>query len=187
MSQGKAAEAEPIHREVVEAQTKLLGPEHPETLVAMVNLADDLIRLHRPDEAVDLALRGAQGFEKAQGAKETHTISAWQIYGLAACLAGNQQQALTVLRRALALRRETDGENGWRTDGSRISLAICLARVHQNDEAETLLLGAAAGLEHTRGPDFLRTQDAYRALRDLYLARGNMDAASRWGAKLRIP
>ena len=87
----------------------------------------------------------------------------------------------------MALRTETDGENGWRTLSSRLVLGICLASVHQNVEAESLLLGAAAGLEKLRGPSFLRTQDAYAALRDLYLAWGKPAESARWAAKLEPP
>jgi hypothetical protein len=60
----------------------------------------------------------------------------------------------------------------------------CLLRAKRYAEAEPLLLAAAAGLEATRGPQFRRTQEVYRALRDLYLATGRLDAAQTWGSKV---
>jgi hypothetical protein len=56
--------------------------------------------------------------------------------------------------------------------------------MNKNLESEATLLPAVAGLEAARGSNFNRTQDGYRALRDLYSAMGRLDEAARWNAKL---
>jgi hypothetical protein len=38
-NQGRAAEAEALHRQEYEMKTRVLGPEHPHTLLSMHNLA----------------------------------------------------------------------------------------------------------------------------------------------------
>ena len=48
---GAFAEAELLRRRGLEAQERLLGPEHPETLTAMYNLAGLLLDLGRLSEA----------------------------------------------------------------------------------------------------------------------------------------
>jgi hypothetical protein len=56
--------------------------------------------------------------------------------------------------------------------------------MRQYGESESALLAAVAGLETARGSNFNRTQDGYRALRDLYSTMGKADDAARWNAKL---
>ena len=51
---GAFNEAEPLRRRGLEAQERLLGPEHPETLVALFNLASVLQLLGRLSEALYL-------------------------------------------------------------------------------------------------------------------------------------
>jgi hypothetical protein len=62
---------------------------------------------------------------------------------------------------------------------------LCLFRSHRYDEAESVLLAAAAGLEAARGPGYRRTQETYRTLHDLYVASNRMPEAARFEAKLR--
>ncbi len=42
--QGQYAEAEAMHRQVLQLKTKVLGPEHPDTLASMNSIAHALYR-----------------------------------------------------------------------------------------------------------------------------------------------
>jgi hypothetical protein len=68
---------------------------------------------------------------------------------------------------------------------TEVGRGTCLARLGRDTEAEALLVPAAAALEAARGPHHRATQQAYRALRDLYNTMGRSDEAARWGAKVR--
>ena len=51
MDQGKFAEAEPYYREALEKRRRVLGEEHPDTLVSINNMATLLEKQGRLDEA----------------------------------------------------------------------------------------------------------------------------------------
>jgi tetratricopeptide (TPR) repeat protein len=50
-SQGKYDEAEPLHRQTLALRKKILGPEHPSTLISINNLALLLESQGKYDEA----------------------------------------------------------------------------------------------------------------------------------------
>jgi hypothetical protein len=72
----------------------------------------------------------------------------------------------------------------WVIYSSQLGIGVCLYHMREYVESESALLAAVAGLETARGPNFTRTQDGYRALRELYATLGKADAAARWNAKL---
>lgn len=79
------------------------------------------------------------------------------------------------------------GDRSWLTANTRVLIGACLARAGRREEAEEVLLPAVKVLEELRGPGFERTQDGYRALRDLNLGWGRGEEAARWGGKLTSP
>jgi len=62
--QGKYAEAEAQYKQVIEAEEKVLGPEHRDTLNACYNLAYQLGQQGKRDQAKALAERAAKGAAK---------------------------------------------------------------------------------------------------------------------------
>ncbi len=178
------AEAEPIFRRVIATQTQVLGEDHKDTLLTEVMLSDELLEVHRDFDAADLAQPTAQRLEALLGEDNMYTLMAWQNYGTAACYNGLVDVGLDTLRRV---------ESAWRKKGpgwdrylqaAGLSIGSCLYRAHRYAEAEVTLLAAAAGLEAARGPAYRRTQEAYRALRELYQATDRAGEASRWSARL---
>jgi len=97
---------------------------------------------------------------------------------------GRFDSGLAALRRAEAARLALAGDRNWRTANTRVRIGICLALARRREDAEAILLPAVRVLEESRGPSFERTQDGYRALRDLYLDWGRVEAAARWTARL---
>jgi hypothetical protein len=57
--------------------------------------------------------------------------------------------------------------------------------MHRFQEAEPLLLGAAQGLEASRGKDFYVTQAAFVQMRDFYAVKGDTANAAIWAEKIR--
>lgn len=180
----QSAAAETLFREVIAAQSRALGPEHKHTLLSKLALVHDLMDQHRDGEAAETALPTARSLEALLGADNLYALSAWNLYGVAACSSHQEAQGLAALERVAAARQRLYPPGTWVIDSSRLGIGECLLHMHRYRDSEATLLPAVSGLEAARGPGFNRTQDGYRALRDLYLAMGRAEDAARWNAKL---
>ena len=89
----------------------------------------------------------------------------------AACGSHQEDQGIAALRRVRDARQLDDPAGNWVIHSTQLSIGVCLYHLRQLVESESTLLAAVSGLETARGPSFNRTQDGYRALRDLYTAR----------------
>jgi serine/threonine-protein kinase len=176
--------AEPLFRQVIAAQTRVLGPEHKATLLTKLALVADLLDQHRDAEAADSGLPVARSFESLLGADNLYAMGAWHQYGVAACGSHQEEQGIAALRRVAAARQRIYPQGTWVIYSSQLGIGVCLYHMRQYGESESALLAAVAGLETARGPNFNRTQDGYRALRELYATLGKADDAARWNAKL---
>jgi eukaryotic-like serine/threonine-protein kinase len=181
----RAAEAEPLIRAVLAKRTEVLGPQHTETLMTVTSLANDLYLQDRYKQAAETALPAANGLESTLGPEHWLTADAWQVYGNAACRAGQTADGLAALRRSAAEKEKRLGANAWRTLGNSADIGSCLRLMHRFDEAEPVLLAAIKGLRASRGEKFYLTQAAIVDLRDLYSDRGDMANAALWAAKIR--
>jgi serine/threonine-protein kinase len=180
----QSAEAEPLFRHIIAAQTKVLGPDHKHTLLTKLALVADLMDQHRDEEAAALALPVAHSLEALLGADNLYAMSAWNQYGSAACNSHQEEQGLAALRRVATARQRIYPAGTWVIFSSKLGIGVCLFRMRQYVESESTMLAAVAGLETARGAGFNRTQDGYRALRDLYSTLGKADDAASWNAKL---
>jgi tetratricopeptide (TPR) repeat protein len=180
----RAAEAEPLFRQIIAAETRVLGPGHKDTLLAELLLGDDLLELHRDGEAATVTLSAAQQLEALLGSDNMYTLIAWNNYATALCNDARELDGLAVLRRVEAARRSALPPGDRYIHATELSIGVCLMNLHRYAEAEAELKSAAQGLEAARGPNYRRTQQAYQALRDLYTLTGRTDEAGRWGAKV---
>ncbi|MCJ1261119.1 hypothetical protein MMC22_000983 [Lobaria immixta] len=67
--------AEELQVQVLKAHRKVLGEDHPNTLLSMANLAVTYTALNRLDEAEILGVQIWKGREKFLGAENPHTLS----------------------------------------------------------------------------------------------------------------
>jgi tetratricopeptide (TPR) repeat protein len=181
----QAPAAERIFRDLLATYTRILGPDHEDTLMTRQGLAANLLRQKRYAEAAAEALPAAQGMTRAEGDSHDWTQTAWETYGTAACLAGQGDPGLAALRRVAAFRRTGADANNWRTQLTDVHIGECLVTLKRYTEAEPLLLKAVAALEATRGAKHDNTQTGYRALRDLYAATGRSAEAARVAANIQ--
>jgi len=182
----QAAAAEPVFRDVIAKQTRLLGAGHHDTLLTQLTLADALIELHRDAEAAQISLDAAHQLDAMVGPENLYTLMAWQEYGSAACNDRQEDAGLAALRQMEAIRKRVLPAGHWLIHRASASIGICLFHAKRYAEAESTLLAAVAGLEAVRGANFRRTQEAYRTLRDLYAATGRPDQAASWAAKIQL-
>jgi len=179
-----AVEAEPLIRKVIADRTKVLGLRHAETLMAGTVLARDLHQQHRYTEATAAGLAAASALEEVLGFEHPVTLNAWQVYGDAACHAGQTDEGLKALRRTQQQRAKMMGPNAWQTLSIDAAIGYCLGALHQYAEAKPILLAATKGLESSRGDDFYITQAALVDLRNLYADSGDAASAARWAVKI---
>jgi len=181
---GQIAAAEPIFRELFASYVRVLGPQHPDTLMAEQGVANNLLRQQRYQEAMALALPAAQGLSAAAGDEHQWTLTAWGVYGVAACLGGHGEEGLKALRRVAVLRRAGADATDWRSQITDVKIGTCLVAMHQYGEAEPLLLSTVASLEAGRGARYVSTQDGYRALKNLYAGLGRPEESAKWQSKI---
>jgi hypothetical protein len=153
-------------------------------LLTKLALVADLLDQRRDAEAAELGLPVAHSFESLLGADNLYALSAWHQYGVAACGSHQEEPGIAALRRVAAARQRIYPQGSWVIYSSQLGIGVCLYHLRHYGESESTLLAAVAGLETVRGANFTRTQDGYRALRELYATLGNADAAARWNAKL---
>ena len=77
--QGKRSEAEPLLRSTLETQIKVLGPDHPDTLISVYSYADLLIKLDKKDEAMHWGQVCVEGNERVFGPDHNETKDARKI------------------------------------------------------------------------------------------------------------
>jgi serine/threonine-protein kinase len=184
VNSGRAAQAEPILRDVIVREIRTSGAGHKDTLMIQGLLADALIVLHRDAEAASLARATASQLEPLLGAKNYYTLNALQSYGVASCNIGAVDEGLAVMRRVQKARSLILPAGDRLVATADLGTGLCLYRARRYDEAESTLLRAAAALEAARGPRYRRTQEAYRALRDLYAATDREPDAARFSGKI---
>jgi eukaryotic-like serine/threonine-protein kinase len=180
----RAAEAEPIIRDVIARGIRTVGASHHDTLVGQLALAEDLIELGRNAEAADVALAAAKLLESQFGLENNFALLALNEYGVAACQSHQESAGLIAVQRVAAAReRLLPSTNRWNYI-AQTGVGLCLTRLQRYTEAEPTLLAAARGLEAARGPHFHWAQVAFKALRDLYAATNRPTDAGIWASKL---
>jgi len=180
----RAAEAEPIFRDIVARRTRTLGGAHHDTLIGQLGLAENLIELNRNAEAADIALSAAKLFESQFGPDNNFTLLALNYYGLAACQSHQESAGLAAMQRVVGAReRLLPSTNRWNYI-AQTGVGLCLTSLRRYAEAEPTLLAAARGLEAVRGPRFHWTQVAFKALHDLYVVTNRPTDAATWARKL---
>jgi hypothetical protein len=72
--QGKYEAADEANRQVLEVREKVLGKEHPDTLISLWCLADLMEQLGRKHDALWLYKRAVTGLSTSLGVRHPHTL-----------------------------------------------------------------------------------------------------------------
>jgi tetratricopeptide (TPR) repeat protein len=99
--QGRYAEAEPLYLETLETRKRVLGDDHPDTVVSMNGLAKLYQILGRYDEAEPLYLETLETRKRVLG--DDHPHIALTLYNLACfeTVRGDQAKGMDWLRQAV--------------------------------------------------------------------------------------
>jgi tetratricopeptide (TPR) repeat protein len=167
-------------RAVAEASDRLLGPSHPDTVVAATRLAGAALAAGLGDDAVTYYQRALDTQTGRLGPDHPRTAAARADLVDALLAAGRPDEAIALLEGALAV-----GERGGRVPGQLDELALqdslvaAYLAAGQHHEAVRLAGRTLTDRERSQGPDHAETMRTRRQLARACLAADrNKDAVS---------
>ena len=178
---GDYSAAEPLYREALALQRRLVGDEHPSVAMGLTHLGSLLIRKRAYDEAEPLLLEALTIQQKQLGAE--HPDVATSLYTLAGLSYRKEAYAEAELRyrEALALRQKALGREHPEVSHTLDNLARTLHARGAQAEAEPLYREALALRQKALGPehpytaislihlaDLLQEREDYRGAEPLY-------------------
>ena len=172
--QGRLAEAEALHRQVLEADQQILGSEHPETITSMHNLAALLARQGKLEEGREMQQKAFELSKKVHGPEAPSTLVVMGSLGDVLLRQDKYEQAETVCREVLDLRRKVLREKHPAIINGMDNLAAVLRKQGKTDEVEELHRQKVALLQ-TNPEETTSTSDAAQSS----AGRGHYDEMER--------
>jgi tetratricopeptide (TPR) repeat protein len=172
---GRYSEAEALFKRALTGTETLLGPEHPDTLTIVQNIASVNWRQGRYNEAEILCKRVLTGREKALGTKHPSTLETMHTSATVYRLQGRYVEAETLYERTLASREKLLGPEHPSTLQTVNNLAVLYQVQRRYSEAEILFRRTLAVREKLLGPE--HTHDSVDDTR--YQQPSGLDNSSR--------
>ena len=136
---GRYAEAEKLEREVMEAQRRVLGPEHPQTLSTILLLASTLQHESRYTEAEKLERDALEVQRRVLGPEHVDTLVTMSALSVVLEGEGRHDEAEKLGRDVLDIRRRVLGPEHPETANSVYDLGCLAARRGRTEEAFSLV------------------------------------------------
>jgi serine/threonine protein kinase/tetratricopeptide (TPR) repeat protein len=181
---GKTYDALGLYREAIPLQEKVRdyylaasGPEHPDTLGAMHNLANSYAWTGRWDEALKLRETVLALRRKVLGPEHPETIGTMPNLALSYFVAGRRDEAIKLFEEALTLRRKVNGPEHPDTLRAMSVLANSYDQAGRRDEALKLRGEVLPLRRKVNGPEHPDTLAAMTDLANSYDAAGRRDEA----------
>jgi len=164
-------------RDVATTGGRLLGPEHPDTMLASQRLADALLAAGRAGDAIAWFQWILDSLTYKLGPDHRDAIEARRRLGHALVAAGQLPAAITVLGRALPQFERACGPGHADTLGARDELAAAYLAGGQYSDAIALYRSTLADRERAQGARHPQTMTTRHGLADSYLASGQAKEA----------
>lgn len=168
---GQYAEAERLFRQNLTILENTAGAEHPETLIALGNVAVVVARQGRVNEGLPMLERALKGLTQRQGQDDQNVLAMQGMLGNMYLEAGRPKAGLPLLRQVAAVRERLLGPGNERTLLSQNNLATGLRQAGELEESMALFRSVADARRKVSGPDH---PDTIRA--DINLAEGMISA-----------
>ena len=139
------------YERVIASRSRLLGRDHPETLLAHVNLGATLGDAARGDAAIEHDLAAVQGYDRTLGHEHPRLIVPLANLGTVYTRLGRLAEAEPILQRGVALAQATVGRRSYKTAMVMIALAELRIRQGRAHEAIELARDAAAYTKDASG------------------------------------
>ncbi|MFF4565099.1 tetratricopeptide repeat protein [Streptomyces sp. NPDC001435] len=150
---GRWAEAGDVHRAVAAERTRVLGPDHPDTLASRYEIAFTLSRTGRAADALREYTEVARARERVLGADHPDTLAARQEMAYVLGQLGRHFDAHQTYTSVLAARERTMGPDHPDTLRCRHNLAFNLSRLGRLDDSYRMAHEVAAARARVLGPD----------------------------------
>jgi tetratricopeptide (TPR) repeat protein len=174
---GRAADAIPWFKWVLEGLTRKLGPDHRDVVEARRRLGHALAEGLQFPAAITVLERAIPQFEKVCGPDHADTLGARDELAAAYLAAGRYPDAINLYRRTLADRERAQGARHPQTMTTREGLADSYLASGQPKEAVAAYKRVLADRERVLGPDHLDTLTARNNLGTAYQKTGKTAAA----------
>ncbi|MFJ1789694.1 tetratricopeptide repeat protein, partial [Streptomyces anulatus] len=150
---GAASEELLLRRHLLDTETRLLGPGHPDTLASRNNLANALNRLGEYQQAADLHRQNLTDRERDLGPDHPDTLASRNNLANVLDELGEHQQAADLHRQNLTDRERILGPDHPNTLASRNNLASALSELGEHQQAADLHRQNLTDRERDLGPD----------------------------------
>jgi tetratricopeptide (TPR) repeat protein len=164
-------------RDLATTAGRLLGGEHPDTLLAGQRLADAYLAAGRAEEAIPWCQWVLDSLTRKLGSDHRDVLEARRRLGHALIAAVQLPAAITALERAVPQFERVCGREHADTLGARDELAAAYLAAGQHSDAITLYRRTLADRERAQGTRHPETITTRQGLADAYLASGRAKEA----------
>lgn len=159
-------------RAVAETSERVLGPAHPDTLLAGTRLASAALAAGHGAEAVALYQRVLDAQAGQLGPDHPRAVGARADFGNALLTMGQPGEAIVILEGALAAGERHRGPGAVDTLALQDSLVAAYQAIGRHQDAIRMAMGTLAERERSQGPDHPQALATRRSLARAYLAAG---------------
>ena len=120
--EGRSKEAEELYVQVMETSSRVLGKEHPDTLISMANLASTYRNQGRWKEAEELGVQVMETRKRVLGKEHPDTLTSMANLAFTLKSRSRDEEALSLLEACFQLREQILGEQHPNTQSSLTAL-----------------------------------------------------------------
>jgi tetratricopeptide (TPR) repeat protein len=177
--QGRSDEAEKLEVEVLELSKNVLREKHPDTILAMANLAATWWQQGRSDKAEKLQVEVLELRKKVLGEKHPDTVTAMANLAVTWQQQGRSDEAEKLKVKVLELQKNVLGERHPETIRAMASLAATWWQQGRSDKAEKLLVEVLNLRKNVLGEKHPDTIKAMANLSSTWWQQGRSDKAEK--------
>ena len=174
---GRLDEAITLHKQSLEACTRILGPNHPTALTSRNNLATAYQVAGRLDEAITLHKQSLEACTRILGPNHPTALTSRNNLATAYQVAGRLDEAITLHKQSLEACTRILGPNHAHTLTTRNNLAIAYQDAGRLDEAIELHQQNLEDRTRILGPHHPSTLISLTSLATTYQVAGRLDEA----------
>jgi tetratricopeptide (TPR) repeat protein len=174
---GQYGEAEPLWNSTLAMCERVLGPEHPDTMSSLNNLANLYADQGKYEQAEPLFQRALVTREFLLGPEHSHTLSSLNNLAVLYADQGKHEQAEPLYQLALETYEQVLGPEHPNTLSTVNNLANLYRNREKYEQAEPLYQRALAARERVLGPEHPDTLGSLNNLAALYKNQGKYEQA----------